>query len=332
MFGIKKIIDVLKNGGLVVMPSDTVYGLAVDATNKTAVKKLLGFKERWPGKAISVFVSDFKMAKEYALINKESEIIYSSLIPGPFTLIVEGKHKLAKGIEAEDGSLGIRIPDNKFILDLVIKFGKPITATSANLSGRKPHYSIDSFLKTLSKKKKGVIDLIVDEGKLPKNKPSTVIDIREPEIKVLRRGELIAKNSKTFISKSLRETQKIADYVFEKNKKPIIFGLSGDLGTGKTIFSQEIGKLAGVKEKITSPTYVTYNDYGKFLHMDLYKINNQNEIDELELLKIISEKEIVCIEWIENLGDKNFKEIKKENNLVLINFEYVDEKTREIKL
>ncbi len=339
MFDIKKIIDVLKNGGLVVMPSDTVYGLCVDATNPKAVDKILAFKERWPGKAISVFVEDFEMAKEYAVINKESETIYSSLIPGPFTLIVEGKHKLSKGIEAEDGSVGIRIPDNKLILELTKKYGKPITATSANLSGRKPHYSVESFLKTLSKKKKEMIDLIVDVGKLPKNKPSTVIDIREPEIKVLRRGELITKNVKTFISKSERETQKIAEYVFEKNKKPIIFGLSGDLGTGKTIFSQEIGKLAGVKEKITSPTYVIYNDYGKFLHMDLYKINNQNEIDELELIKIISEKEIVCIEWIEKLGKDYLAKLNKIFNppagragLKLITFNYIDEKTREIKL
>jgi L-threonylcarbamoyladenylate synthase len=326
-----KIINTLREGGLVVLPSDTVYGLAVDATNQKAVNKLLLFKERWPGKAISVFVSDFKMAKDYAIIDKNAEIVYSNLIPGPFTLIVKGKHRLAKGIEAEDGSLGIRIPDNKLILELVKKYGKPITATSANLSGRKPHYSIESFLKTLSKKKKGMIDLIVDEGKLPKNKPSTVIDIREPEIKVLRRGELIAKNSKTFISKSVCETQKIADYVFEKSKKPVIFGLSGDLGTGKTIFSQEIGKLAGIKEKITSPTYVIYNDYGKFLHMDLYKIENNFELDEIDFWKIIKTK-IVCIEWIENLGEKNLKKLKKENNLVLINFEYVDEKTREIKL
>lgn len=314
------------------MPSDTVYGLCVDATNKKAVEKLLKFKERWPGKAISVFVSDFEMAKVWANIDVNAQTIYSNLVPGPFTMIVSGKHKLIKGIEAEDGSVGIRIPDNKLILETVKKYGKPITATSANLSGKKPHYSVESFLKTLSKKKREMIDLIVDIGKLPRNKPSTVIDIRESEIKVIRRGELIAKNSKTFISKSVRETQKLAQYVFNKSKQPVIFGLSGDLGTGKTIFSQEIGRLMGIKEKITSPTFVIYNDYGNFLHMDLYKINNQNEIDEIELLKIISEKKIVCIEWIENLGEKNLEKLKKENNVILINFKYIDEFSREIKL
>jgi len=332
MFDVEKIINILKSGGLVVMPSDTVYILAVDATNKLAVEKLLKFKNRWVGKAISVAVCNIDMASLYADINDIEQNIYSSLLPGPFTLISKGKHKVAKGIEAEDGSLGIRIPDNKLIQKVIEKLGKPISATSANLSGRRPHYSVESFLKTLSVTKRNMIDLIVDEGKLVRNKPSTVIDIRESEMKILRRGELIAKNAKSFISKSERETQKIAGLVFKKIEKPIILGLSGDLGTGKTIFSKEIGKLMGVKEKIVSPTFNIYNDYGDFLHMDLYRINNQLEIDEIKFFEIISGKKIVCIEWIENLGKENIDKLKKISNLKIITFNYIDETTREIKL
>jgi L-threonylcarbamoyladenylate synthase len=329
MFDVDKIIEILKSGGLVVMPSDTIYILAVDATNKLAVEKLIKFKNRWAGKAISVAVSDFYMANDYVKIGKNEQEIYSSMLPGPFTLVSEGKHRMALGIEAEDGSLGIRIPDNKLILEVVKKLGKPISATSANLSGRRPHYSAESFIKTLSKKKKEMIDLIVDGGKLPKNKPSTVIDIRGSEMKILRRGELVAKNAKSFISKSERETRKIAELIFKKLEKPVILGLSGDLGTGKTVFSKEIGKLMGITEKIVSPTFNIYNDYGDFLHMDLYRINNQAEIDELKFFEIIKNKKIVCIEWIENLGEKNIKKLNKLRNII---FNYVDEKTREIKI
>lgn len=332
MFEVNKIVEVLKNGGLVVMPSDTVYILAIDATNIKAVKKLLNFKNRWIGKAISVAITDFEMANEYAKIGKTEKNIYSSLLPGPFTLISKGKHKVAKGIEAEDGSLGIRIPDNKLILEVIEKIKKPISATSANLSGRRPHYSVDSFLKTLSEKKKKMIDLIIDKGKLPRNKPSTVIDIRESEMKILRRGELIVKDSKNFISKSEKDTKKIAQLVFSKINKPIILGLSGELGTGKTIFSKEIGKLMGIDEKIVSPTFNIYNDYGDFLHMDLYRITNQNEIDGLKFFEIINGKKIVCIEWIENLGKNNLKKLKKYFNLKFLIFNYIDEKSREIKL
>lgn len=330
MFDIKQIVKILKNGGLVVMPSDTVYILAVDATNEKAVNKLLKFKNRWIGKAVSVAVSDFDMAKQYTVIDNNEQNIYSSLLPGPFTLISKGKHKVARGIEAEDGSLGVRIPDNKLIQKVIEKLGKPISATSANLSGRRPHYSTESFLKTLSKTKKEMIDLIVDGGKLVRNKPSTIIDIRKSEMKILRRGELIAKNAKSFISKSVRETQKIAQHVFKKIEQPIILGLSGDLGTGKTVFSKEIGRLIGVKEKIVSPTFNIYNDYGDFLHMDLYRINNQAEIDEINFFQTISGKKFVCIEWIENLGKENLEKIKEK--LKIITFNYVDETSREIKI
>jgi len=332
MFDINKIIKTLKAGGLVLMPSDTVYILAVDVNQRKAVEKLQNFKNRWIGKAISVAVCDLKMAKDYAIIPKNEEILYSHLLPGPFTLISQGKHKLMKGIEAEDGSLGIRIPDNKLIIEVVKKLGRPISATSANLSGRRPHYSVDSFIKTLSEKKKKMIDLIVDGGKLPRNKPSTVMDIRENQMKVLRKGELVAKNAKSFISKSERETQKIAELIFKKIDTPIILGLSGELGTGKTTFSKAIGKLIGIEEKIVSPTFNIYNDYGDFLHMDLYRINNQEELKEIDFWKIISNKKIVCIEWIENLGKENLAKLNKIFNLKFLIFNYIDETSREIKL
>lgn len=214
---VKKAAEAIRNGGLVVFPTDTVYGLMVDPTNKKAVEKLLNFKNRWTGKAISVAVLDKKMAMEYVKLSKNDVNIYSTLLPGPFTIINNGKHKVAKGIEAENGTLGIRIPDNKYITDLVKLLKKPVTATSANLAGRKPNYSIEGFLKSLSKKKREMIDLIVDAGKLPRNKPSTVIDLTESEIKVLRRGDLITGKTNSLISKSEKETEKIAEFLLHKS-------------------------------------------------------------------------------------------------------------------
>jgi L-threonylcarbamoyladenylate synthase len=332
MFNIEEIVKTLKEGGLVLMPSDTVYILAVDINQPKAVKKLQNFKNRWVGKAISIAVADLKMAEDYAIIPKNEQIIYSHLLPGPFTLISEGKHKLPSGIESEDGSLGIRIIDNDLILKIIKKLGGPISATSANLSGRRPHYSMDSFVKTLSEKKKKMIDLIVDGGKLPRNKPSTVMDIRKNQMKVLRQGDLVAKNAQSFVSQSERETQNIAQLIFNKIDKPIILGLSGELGTGKTTFSKEIGRLMGIEEKIISPTFNIYNDYGNFLHMDLYRINNQKELEAITFWQVIDKKRIVCIEWIENLGKENLEKLKNNFNLKIITFNYLDEKTREIKI
>jgi len=353
---IEETVKVLKDGGLVVFPSDTVYILAVDPTNEKAVEKLLAFKNRWTGKAISVAVLDKKMAQEYVELNENGENIYTNLLPGPFTVVSNGKHKVAKGIESENGTLGIRIPDNKYIHDLVNTFGKPVTATSANLSGRTPNYSITSFLRPLSNKKKEMIDLIVDGGKLPRNKPSTVIDATETELKILRLGDLITKNSQTLISKSEKETGKIAEFILRKvgtrhgaflQEKPLIFALTGDLGCGKTVFSRKIGHLLGVKEKITSPTFVIYNEYEtltpapfpltgqgekmmKFLHFDLYRIRADYELEEIKFFELFKDN-ITCIEWPENMGEKNFERLKKENKVVTIQFKYLDEKTREIK-
>ena len=358
--GLNKVVKVLKDGGLVVFPSDTVYILAVDPTNEKGVKKLLDFKNRWTGKAISVAVLDKKMAKEYVDLNQNGENIYTNLLPGPFTIVSNGKHKVIKGIESENGTLGIRIPDNKYIHDLVKIFGKPVTATSANLSGRTPNYSIESFLRPLSNKKKEMINLIIDAGKLPRNKPSTVIDATEAELKILRRGDLVTKNSQTLISKSEKETEKIAEFLLSKfqsspnpffdktGEKSLIFTLTGDLGCGKTVFSRKIGHLLGVKGKITSPTFVIYNEYeiqnppalrapsiekggvSKFLHFDLYRISADYELKEIKFFDLFKNN-IACIEWPENMGRENFERLKKENKVVTIQFKYLDEKTREIK-
>ena len=374
---IEETVKVLKNGGLVVFPSDTVYILAVDPTNEIATKKLLSFKNRWTGKAISVAVLNKEMAKEYVELNENGESIYTNLLPGPFTIVSNGKAKVALGIEAENGTLGIRIPDNKYIMDVVKMFGKPITATSANLSGRTPNYSIASFLRPLSNKKREMIDLIVDAGKLPRNKPSTVIDATEAELKILRRGDLIMSNRETchgaslqkeiqLISKSEKETEKIAEFILSKSLsvtkpspadggtslkkgglKSIIFALTGDLGCGKTVFSRKIGHLLGVKEKITSPTFVIYNEYSlvesssslssykvgnvdKFLHFDLYRISADYELEEIKFFELFKNS-VTCIEWPENMGEENFEKLKKENTVITIHFKYLDEKTREIR-
>jgi len=359
--------NVIKHGGLVVFPSDTVYILAVDSTNQKAVDKLSGFKNRWTGKAISVAVLDKKMALEYVVLSDNAQSIYANLLPGPFTVVSAGKHKVAKGIEAENGTLGIRIPDNQWIHELVKLVGRPITATSANLSGRTPNYSIESFLKPLSKKKLTMIDLIVDAGKLPKNKPSTVIDATEPEIKILRRGDLITGNSQTLISKSEKETEKIAEFILKKalvaksppgplfdkrgGEKPLVFGLSGELGCGKTVFSRKVGKALGIKDKIVSPTFVIYNEYkiksspspsfeerrgmasvcDKFLHFDLYRLGNGYEFEEIKFLEQFTSGTISCIEWPENMGINYFEKLKEKTNYFAVEFKYVNENTREIK-
>ncbi|MBU1117640.1 threonylcarbamoyl-AMP synthase [Patescibacteria group bacterium] len=337
-----KSVSAIKAGKLVIFPSDTVYILAVDPTNQSAVDLLLSFKNRWTGKAISIAVSDINMAKKYVKLDQNTVNIYKNLLPGPFTIVSPGLHRVATGIEAENGSLGIRIPDSKFISDLVNLLKKPITATSANLSGRTPNYSITSFIRPLSKKKKDLISLIVDAGKLPKNKPSTVIDALGSEIKILRRGDLITGDFQTLISKSEAETGKIAEFILKKTldldlKKPLVFSLSGDLGCGKTVFSRSIGKKLGVTQKITSPTFVIYNQYSLdhpsfkyFYHFDLYRLNSEFEFKEIDFFSHFAKNTISCLEWPENMGPGLYKKLSQKTSIISLNFSYLDPTTRQI--
>lgn len=339
---LKKASQAISHGSLVIFPSDTVYILAVDPTNQKAVDTLLSFKNRWTGKAISIAVSDIDMAQKFVELSEDTKNLYKNLLPGPFTIVSPGLHQVAKGIEAENGTLGIRIPDSKYILDLVKLLGKPITATSANLSGRTPNYSVATFLRPLPQKKKNLISLIVDAGKLPKNKPSTVIDAVGSEIKILRRGDLITGSFETLISKSEIETGKIAQFLLNKAQriskdKPIVFSLSGDLGCGKTVFSRNIGKKLGVSQKILSPTFVIYNRYplqnsvfNTFYHFDLYRLNSESEFEEINFLGHFQPGTISCLEWPENMGANLFQKIKDSSYLISVNFSYLDPTTRQI--
>lgn len=263
---INRTLKVLKAGGLVVFPSDTVYGLLADATNPKAVDKLLYFKERPSGKAISVFVADKEMAGEYVILNQNANNIINNLLPGPFTLICNSRHKTDSRLEAENGTLGIRIPDYSPVTELLKQFGKPITATSANVSGNPPVHSISALVKNLSQKKKNALNLVIDAGILPKNKPSTVVDTTTGQLRTLRIGDLLPKTSSSLISKSERETKELARFLatkfIKKNlSRPLVFLLEGDLGAGKTIFAKGLGKALGVKEEIASPTYTISYEY-----------------------------------------------------------------------
>lgn len=335
-------ISLLEKGSLVVVPSDTVYGLAVDATNPQAVSKLIEFKKRPPGKPISVFVGDFKMAKDLVFVNKKQEAILKQLLPGPFTIVLPSKGKVVPALESEKKTLGIRLINFEFITKLCQQFKKPITATSANISGDSPHYSIESFLKKLPKTKTSLVDLIIDFGNLPPNKPSTVIDLTASDIKILRKGDLNLKSEKKFISETPAQTKKIANFVINKLLKkeflPLVFLIEGPLGVGKTIFVKGLAAVLEIRE-IISPSFVTWYEYNcfhplvkKFYHLDFYFIEKKEEFDYLGLEKIFKEDQaVIAIEWAEKAGSI-MEKVKKAKKLVYIKLKYLSSKKREIEI
>ena len=340
---INQSVKVLEEGGLIIFPTDTVYGLLCDATSEQAVKKLITFKSRPVGKPISVF-TNMESLNQLVELNKDQENVLDKILPGPYTVILPSKHKVNRLLESEVGTLGIRIPMYRYIEVLVNKFKKPITATSANLAGRSPHYSIESLLSKLTEKQKNLIDLVVDAGTLPRNKPSTVVDLSQSDIKILRQGDINFSNkSKTFLSKTSEETKNIAKKILKEKlkeirsaswrmaeNKPLIFIIEGEMGVGKTVFVKGIGEQLGINN-IISPTFVIYYEYDNFYHFDLYQVEDKNEFKNLEIEKLLIGGNILCFEWGEKAGEI-IDVLKSKGEIVYVKMKYINEKEREIKI
>ncbi len=324
-------VNILRSDGLVVYPTETCYGIGADVTNQKSVNKLLDYKSKRFGKALSVAVDSKKMARKYVELNETSENIYDNYLPGPMTVVSRGKHKLADKVEGEDGTLGVRIPKYDLVLRIIKEFGKPITATSANMSYKKTPYTIKDILDNISKKQQNLIDLIIDAGELPKNKPSTVINTTLNEPKILREGDVNLKSPEVFTSHSERGTRELAKRLMEEKKnddKPILFALQGELGTGKTVFTKGLAEALSIDETILSPTFVLVREYnlkrndGKFFHVDTYRMfDPKEEFVELGFENMIKGSNIIAIEWAEKMS-KKLKELKNSYNLIWIKFYY----------
>lgn len=344
---ISQAIDVLKKGGLVIYPTETCYGAGVDATNPKAVQKLLNYKGKRAGKAISIAVSDQKMASNYVQINKTAKNLYDNFLPGPLTIISQSKGNVVKQLESENKTLGIRIPDHQLSIQLVKTFARPITSTSANTSGNPAPYSISKLLKQTSQKAQKIIDLILDAGQLKLRPVSSIVDTTLNQPKLLRQGEISLPEIKghVFISKSEKETRKIAVNILEKYKKELknkclVFALQGQLGAGKTQFIQAMGKNLQIKENMPSPTYTLLREYshgqGMFYHIDTWRMEKSNELKQLGFDKMLQSGNLIAIEWLEKVKPylekiSKSKAKKRKVKLVWITINYLGQNKRKIK-
>jgi len=184
-FALNEAVRVLKNGGIVIYPTDTLYGLGADATKENAIKKVYKIKGREFKKPLSICVADLKQAKRFVKFDNYSLKIAKKFLPGPLTMVLPAKKRM-KYISKE-GKIAIRIPDNSFTLKLLKKFGKPITATSANVTGMKNPVRLADIDYEVKKK----CDLIIDRGTCKYKKPSTVIDMGSG--KIIREGVITRK-------------------------------------------------------------------------------------------------------------------------------------------
>ncbi len=132
---IEKAVAVLKAGGVILYPTDTIWGIGCDATNEAAVEKVFALKQRSDSKSLIILAGDMNMVGRYVREIPEMAVTVESLSDKPLTIIYPEGINLASNVTAEDGSIAIRIPKNEFCLELLRAFRKPIVSTSANVSG-----------------------------------------------------------------------------------------------------------------------------------------------------------------------------------------------------
>ena len=181
---IEQVVDVLKNGGIIVYPTDTIYGLGCDIFNKKAITKIYQLKKREQKKPMSIICTDLREIAKYALINDYSFQILKKSLPGPYTFILRAKSQTPKTVLSKNKTVGIRIPDNRICSEIVKKLGSPIITTSLNMSGEK----VLTNPSQLSKEVFNKIDLIIDAGNLSQE-PSSVIDLSGNYPIILRAGK-----------------------------------------------------------------------------------------------------------------------------------------------
>jgi L-threonylcarbamoyladenylate synthase len=199
---IRRGAGVIRSGGTVVYPTDTLYGLGCDATNPGAVKKVFAIKRRDAAKPLPVAVGDFSMLKRYASLGPKEEAFARRFFPGPITLVL-GVRGLPRVLTAGSTKVAVRMPDSHVALGLIREVGVPIVTTSANLSGMPPPLTVEEVLEQIR-----CVDLFLDAGPLQRREPSTIVDPVEGVI--LRQGrvpkELIDKAMREIYGRGIKET------------------------------------------------------------------------------------------------------------------------------
>lgn len=251
-----KVINVIKNDGLVIIPTETVYGIAANALSDEACTKIFVAKGRAQDNPLIVHVSDKNMIKRLVKnINDIEEKLIDTFMPGPFTLILEKKDCISDVASAMGDTIGIRMPSNKIIREVIKESNIPLAAPSANISGRPSGTCIDDIIEEL----KDRVDVIIDGGKCNIGIESTVVKVINNVPTILRPG-----------------------YITEEDIKKAV---------GKVEISKNLFKKVNKNEKVESPG-MKYRHYAPKTKCILVE-KNINQIENIK--KILKEYPNACI-------------------------------------
>jgi tRNA threonylcarbamoyl adenosine modification protein (Sua5/YciO/YrdC/YwlC family) len=180
---IKKVVDELKNGGVIAYPTDTYYGIGCDIMNKKAIQKVYQIKQQDKKIPFSFICSDLKNISDYAKVSNYAYKTMRRLLPGPYTFILEGSRLVPQIMLTKRKTAGIRVPNHPICLALVQELGNPILSTTASDSNGEIFYDASLIHDYFAPR----IDIVIDGGPVP-GQPSSVISLLDDEPEIIRKG------------------------------------------------------------------------------------------------------------------------------------------------
>ena len=195
--GLKKAVNIILSGGVVAFPTESFYGLAVNATDEGAIQRLFAIKERKSESPVLILIGSVQALDQYVRhISKVAQELITRFWPGGLTLIFDAKPNISSLLTAGTGKIGIRLSSHPVATQLARSAGVPITGTSANISGQPPCVSATEIFHSLGK----MVDVILDGGKTEGGKGSTVLDTTVTPPRILREGMVGHEQLKPFIT------------------------------------------------------------------------------------------------------------------------------------
>ena len=180
-------VSALRRGEVIVFPTETLYGLGADALNPAAVRKIFQLKGRNPGNPIPVLVADRKMLGALvAEVSLLAEKLIARFWPGPLTIVLPARKNIPGPLVNSTGGIGVRISSRPIAMELVGMLGRPLTATSANPTGKSVARTVGEARHYFA----GRIDIFVDGGELTSKSGSTVVEIKGNSLTIIRQGEI----------------------------------------------------------------------------------------------------------------------------------------------
>ena len=186
---IQRAAALINKGEVVVCPTDTGYAFCVNALNTRAIPRLFALKGRSFDNPIHVAVHSLDAAEEYAYFNEAARYLADHYLPGALTIVLPKKEIVPPMLVAGRDTVGIRIPDNTIILRLAEAAGKPLTTTSANISGQPTPYSVDEIAAQLGDNM-SKLALVLDQGSIESRELSTIVDLSVEPAQLIRQGRI----------------------------------------------------------------------------------------------------------------------------------------------